>query len=72
MNKKTEKLMTDSDGQWTGKRGPYVKLMASQKALIGKEQQNTVLLLLYAIFKTQNPEIDLKETTVRRTKNEQR
>ena len=28
--------MTDSDGQWTWKRGPYVKLTASQKALIGK------------------------------------
>ena len=72
MNKEVEKVMSASatEGGVTGKRGPYAKLTASQKALIGKRAMEQVVTSAIHHFKTQNSELDLKKKTVRRFKKE--
>ena len=64
MNKGVEKVMSASttEGQSvTGKREPYVKLMASQKALIGKKATEQVVTSALHHFKTQNSWVRFEE-----------
>ena len=61
----------DSKGQqWTGKREPYDQLTDSQKALVGKRAAEYGVTSSICHFKKLHPELNLKETTVRRFKKE--
>ena len=50
-------------------RGPYSKLTPSQKALIGKRAPIHGVTASMRYFRAKNPDLDLKETSVRRFKN---
>ena len=74
INKEVEKVVAGSTSEEksavTGKRGPYVKLTASQKALVRRRAAEHGVTSALHHFKTRNSEFDLKETTVRRLKKE--
>ena len=69
MNKEVEKVITESNKE-KRKRGPYAKFTDSQKALIGKRATEHGVTSSIRYFNKKYPEFDLRETTVRRFKNE--
>ena len=73
MNKEVEKVITESNTcNKKRKRGPYmyVKFTDSQKVLIGKKAAEHGVTSSICYFSKKYPNFDLKETTIRRFKNE--
>ena len=69
MNREVEKVIEQSSTEkW--ERDPYVKFTSSQRALIGKRAAEHSVTSSIRHFNKKYPEFSLKETTVRRLKNE--
>ena len=70
LNKRVEKeLSTTSTAESGDKRGPYSKLTPGQKAMIGKRAVVYGVTASMRYFKHKYPDMELKETSVRRFKN---
>ena len=70
LNKDLEKeLSTTSTAESGDKRGPYSKLTPGQKAMIGKRAAVYGVTASMRYFKNKYPDMELKETSVRRFKN---
>ena len=69
MNKEVEKVIKEP-GTEKQKRGPYMKFSSSQRALIAKRASEHGVTSSMRHFSKKYPEFELKETTVRRFKNE--
>ena len=70
LNKDVEKeLSTTSTAESGDKRGPYSKLTPGQKAMIGKRAAVYGVTASMRYFKNKYPDMELKETSVRRFKN---
>ena len=69
MNREVEKVIEQSSTE-KRERGPYIKFTSSQRALIGKRAAEHGVTSSIRHFCKKYPEFSLKETTVRRLKNE--
>ena len=65
-----EKIKPDLEKTSRGERGPYLKLTPSQRALIGKRAAENGVTATIRRFSGKYEGCDLKETTVRRLKND--
>ena len=70
IRKVNEKVKPEIEKLKRGKRGPYVKLTPAQKATIGKRAAENGVTATLRHFSKSYEDLDLKETTVRRFKNE--
>lgn len=66
VNKKVEAELASLESK---KRGQYTKFTPSQRAMIGKKAAEEGVTASMRYFKAKYPNLDLKETTVRRFKN---
>ena len=65
-NKTVSKILQQS--LLSGERGPYLKLTPAQRYLIGKQAAEHGTAASSGYFKTKFPDLELKETTIRRLK----
>ena len=64
-----DKVRTELEKKPRGSRNPYLKLTPAQKATVGKRATEHGVTAAIRYFSPRFPDLELKETTVRRLKN---